>query len=65
MLRFHVFISEHYYPQGFEDYVGSYRTYEMALEKVNNRHSPRNSFGQVVWTDDDGALTTNIPEEVK
>lgn len=65
MNRFHVFISAHYYPDGFGDYKGSFPTYRQAELFAAQESDKRHDRTEIVWTDDNGNLTDEIPENVK
>lgn len=55
MKKFHVFAGDTYYPTGFEDYVGSYKTYDQALG-IAYEYERIGKWTDIVQTADDGSL---------
>ena len=59
MKRYHLFAGDTYYPQGFEDYVGSFDTQDDAItafDAWSKIHGASGVWSQVIYTQDDGSL---------
>ena len=55
MNKVHLFILSGYYPTGFDDYVGSFETYEQAREHAL-RNQGYGDYFQIIGHQEDGSL---------